>query len=69
MKKRTGFALLTDEERKARAAEGGRAAQAKGTARRWTQEEAALAGRKGGEARAKLLRDKQRYDKEMEHPT
>lgn len=50
---KTGFALLTKEQQKEMAGIGGRAAQAKGTARRWTAEEAALAGRKGGLARAR----------------
>jgi general stress protein YciG len=69
MGKRTGFALLSPEQRKERASQGGRAAQAKGTARRWDSQEAALAGRKGGESSAKRRRDQQRYDKEMETPT
>ena len=48
---RAGFQSRTPEERREIAARGGRAAHAKGTAHRWTREEASAAGRKGGGAR------------------
>lgn len=35
------------------ASKGGRAAHAKGTAHEWTTEQARLAGRKGGQSRAR----------------
>lgn len=41
-----GFAGMTVEQRKAIASKGGIAAHEKGTAHRWTSEEAKLAGRK-----------------------
>lgn len=47
-KARRGFAAMTPEQRSAIARRGGLAAQARGTAHRWTSEEAAEAGRKGG---------------------
>jgi general stress protein YciG len=47
-KSRRGFASLTQEKRRAIASAGGKAAQAKGTAHRYTPEEARAAGRKGG---------------------
>lgn len=47
-KKPRGFAALTPEERRERASHGGKASQARGTAHRWTSEEARDAGRKGG---------------------
>ena len=46
-----GFAGMTPEQRREIAAKGGRAAQRAGTAHRWTRDEAAAAGRKGGGAR------------------
>jgi general stress protein YciG len=56
MKKKSkprGFAALTLEQRRAIASKGGRAAQRKGTAHKWTPYEAAEAGRKGGQAAQK----------------
>lgn len=50
VKSRRGFALLNDEERRELSRKGGRAVQEKGTAHRFTSEEARVAGRKGGEA-------------------
>ena len=41
-----GFAALSPEQRQAIARSGGKAAQAKGTAHRFTSQEAKLAGRK-----------------------
>jgi general stress protein YciG len=48
MKKKRGFAALTPEQRREIASKGGRAAQRKGKAHRWTAEEAVEAGRRGG---------------------
>lgn len=46
---RRGFASLNSEERKNISSKGGHAAHQKGTAHKFTSEEAKLAGRKGGE--------------------
>ena len=43
-----GFASMTAEQRRAIASAGGRAAHEKGTAHRWTSEEAKSAGSRGG---------------------
>jgi hypothetical protein len=43
-----GFAAMSPAQRRAFASKGGRTAQRKGTAHRWTQGEAVAAGRKGG---------------------
>lgn len=51
MKKKSkprGFAALSPEQRREIAAKGGRTAQRKGVAHRWTAAEAVEAGRKGG---------------------
>jgi general stress protein YciG len=48
-----GFAAMDPEAQRSIASEGGRAAHAKGTAHEFTSEEAAAAGRKGGQARAR----------------
>ncbi len=45
---RRGFASMDVEKRRAIASKGGRAAHQKGTAHRFTSEEARVAGRKGG---------------------
>ncbi len=45
-----GFARLTPEQRREIARKGGTAAQQKGTAHRWTADEASEAGQKGGAA-------------------
>ena len=45
-----GFAAMTPELRRAIASKGGKAAQATGTAHRFTIEEARAAGTKGGTA-------------------
>ena len=47
----TGFARLTRAERSVMASKGGKAAHAKGNARRWTAEEAREAGKRAAEAR------------------
>lgn len=58
---RQGFHSMDPAEHKRIASLGGKAAHRKGTAHEWTAEEAAAAGRKGGQAsmggRAKILRD------------
>lgn len=43
-----GFASMDPEQQRRIASKGGKAAQAKGTGRQWTVEEARAAGRKGG---------------------
>lgn len=48
-KARRGFACLSPERQREIAAKGGRASHAKGTGHRWTKEEAAAAGKRGGE--------------------
>jgi uncharacterized protein len=50
-KKRRGFAGMSKDKQKMIASKGGKAAHAKGTAHKFTPEEAKLAGRKGGRAR------------------
>ena len=47
MKLKRGFASLSPERRKEVASSGGRAVHIKGTAHRWTVEEAREAGKKG----------------------
>lgn len=47
-KSRRGFASMDPVKHREIASKGGRTAQAKGTAHRWTPEEAREAGRKGG---------------------
>jgi uncharacterized protein len=49
-KARRGFAVMDREKQREIASKGGRAAHQKGTAHRWTEEEAKEAGRKGGAA-------------------
>jgi general stress protein YciG len=49
-KSHRGFAAMDQAKRRAIASKGGRAAHAKGTAHRFTPEEARVAGRKGGQA-------------------
>ncbi|MBX4181589.1 KGG domain-containing protein [Candidatus Parcubacteria bacterium] len=48
-KERRGFASMSPEKQREIASKGGKAAHAKGTAHRWTVEEAHNAGRKGGQ--------------------
>jgi uncharacterized protein len=48
MKKKRGFAAMSESQRKAIARKGGQAAQQTGKAHRWTTAEAIDAGRKGG---------------------
>ena len=49
-KARRGFAVMDRDKQREIAAKGGRAAHEKGTAHRWSEEEAKEAGRKGGAA-------------------
>jgi general stress protein YciG len=49
-KSHRGFAAMDQAKRRAIASKGGRAAHAKGTAHKFTPEEARVAGRKGGHA-------------------
>ena len=49
-KARRGFAVMDPAKQKEIASKGGRAAHLKGTAHRWSEEEAKEAGRKGGAA-------------------
>ena len=48
-----GFASMDPAKQKQIASKGGKAAHSKGTAHKWTSEEARAAGRKGGRARQK----------------
>ena len=47
-KQKRGFAALSPERRAEISRQGGKAAHARGTAHKWTEEEARAAGRKGG---------------------
>ena len=47
-KERRGFASMSPEKQREIASKGGRAAHQKGTAHRWSSDEARTAGRKGG---------------------
>ena len=51
-----GFQRMSAARRRAVARAGGRAAQAQGSAHRWTSEEARAAGRKGGRAAGRTRR-------------
>jgi hypothetical protein len=55
-----GFASMDEEKMRQIASKGGRAAHEKGTARQWTPEAAAEAGRKGG---AKVSADRDHMSK------
>ncbi len=50
-----GFASMDKAKQKAIASKGGRAAHLKGTAHKWTSEEARIAGQLGGRARQKRV--------------
>lgn len=52
-----GFAGMTPEKRKEIASRGGKAAQLKGTAHKWTSETAREAGKIGGRARMKTKQE------------
>ncbi|HTM68405.1 MAG TPA: KGG domain-containing protein [Candidatus Binatia bacterium] len=47
-RKPRGFAAMSKEKQRELASKGGKAAHAKGTAHKFTPEEASVAGRKGG---------------------
>jgi uncharacterized protein len=49
-KRRRGFAVMEPGRQREIASKGGKAAHEKGTAHRWSEEEAKEAGRKGGAA-------------------
>jgi general stress protein YciG len=49
-KRRRGFAVMEPSRQREIASKGGRAAHEKGTAHRWSEQEAKEAGRKGGAA-------------------
>lgn len=49
-KRRRGFAVMDPARQREIASKGGRAAHEKGTAHRWSEQEAKEAGRKGGAA-------------------
>lgn len=49
-KAKRGFAAMDPNKQREIAKKGGKAAQRKGKAHRWTREEAVEAGRKGGQA-------------------
>lgn len=49
-KQKKGFALMDKDRIREIASSGGKAAHAKGTAHRWTSDEAKIAGRKGGKS-------------------
>ncbi len=46
-----GFASMSKDKQRMIASKGGKTAHKKGTAHKWTSEEARAAGRKGGRAR------------------
>lgn len=50
-----GFASMNPDKQKLIASKGGKAAHKKGTAHKWTSEEARRAGQIGGRARQKKL--------------
>ena len=47
--KKRGFAALTIDQRRAIASKGGKACHEQGKGHRWTQEQARVAGKKGGQ--------------------
>jgi general stress protein YciG len=49
-KSRRGFAAISAERQREIASQGGRAAHQQGVAHEWSREEAAAAGKKGGQA-------------------
>jgi uncharacterized protein len=57
---RRGFASMDARKQKEIASKGGKAAHIKGTAHEFTTAEAREAGRKGGEARGRASRARQR---------
>ncbi len=51
-----GFASMDHDKQRAIASKGGRAAHRKGTAHKWTSDEARAAGQKGGRARQQKMK-------------
>lgn len=51
LKSARGFASMNKDKQRMIASKGGKTAHKKGTAHKWTSEEARAAGRKGGRAR------------------
>ena len=49
-----GFASMNKDKQRMIASKGGKTAHKKGTAHKWTSEEARAAGRKGGKARHRV---------------
>jgi len=52
MKSKRGFASMTPEKQRAIASKGGKTAHTRGTAHKWTSDEAQEAGKRGGKIRA-----------------
>lgn len=63
MPSKRGFAAMDPEKRREIARRGGKAAQAKGNAHRWTKEEAIAAGKKGGDTISKNIEHMERIGK------
>jgi len=61
-KQKRGFSAMSPEKQSEIARLGGKAAHVKGTAYKFTPEEAKIAGKKGAIARARNLREKQAAD-------
>lgn len=64
-KAKRGFAAMSPERQRAIASQGGKAAHEQGAAHQWSKEEAADAGRKGGQQSAfkrKASRDDNREE-------
>lgn len=59
---RRGFASMDEEKQREIASKGGKAAHEKGTAHEFDSQEAAEAGRKGGQARAQNRLNNQQDD-------
>jgi uncharacterized protein len=53
-KSKRGFASMSPDKQKLIASKGGKTAHRKGTAHKWTSEEARRAGQKGGRARHRV---------------
>lgn len=57
-KKKTGFALMSEEKRKELGRKGGRTSQDLGTARRWTAEESRVHASAGGVKSGRVRKEK-----------
>jgi len=64
--KTRGFASLSPERRKEVAAKGGRSAQERGVAHRWTPDEARALGTSGGQARQAQIAAREAVAKAVE---